>query len=738
MTIPRRALALASALLPLSLTLATPAWASTTANEIVYVADADNDGVYSLVLQDLETRRVTTLLPADVNQAFTYDDPELSPDGSRVVLASDYQGSTTATPTATPGIIVINRDGSGFRRLTTPTSTTSATTIDTFPAWSPDGSTIVFTRLTDNSDGTSTSDLWTVPAAGGAATAVPGGAGGFTADYNPKDGSEIVFAAPSDLSTGVGPLQVMKTDGTGRRALNANGALPAWSPDGTTIAYATVTDNDTSATDADVAQIATVPVAAGGSATIFGVTRPSGARTVAEYPSWTPDGESILYDFYAYDSTGNELPGDLWAVDRAGVRAGKFLGGAGDEAQVFAQGPAPAAVQPGAASRYTPVNPKRILDTRDGTGAVQAKVGAGQTIDLQVTGVQTDAGQVPANATAAILNVTVTNTTATTDVRVFPTGAALPGSSNLNAGRGQTVPNLVTATVGAGGKVSIYNSGGTVDLIADLGGWYTPDTGGAGFTAVEPRRILDTRPAPDGPVGTSGGPVAAGSPIDVQVTGTLATAGGGSVTIPADATAVVLNVTATSATTFTDVRVYPTPGDGSFPLVSNLNLARGQTTPNLVTVAVGAGGKVRFRNASGSVQLIADIAGYYTPSGGGSYVPVVPLRFLDTRSGIGAAPILIPNGAYDDLKVAGTRGVPAGALAAVLNLTATSVSNLSDVRAYPKPTDGSFPVVSNLNPAKGATRANLAIVKPGDDGRVRLRVAGGSLHLIGDLAGYFQ
>jgi hypothetical protein len=739
MTAPRRTLALASALLPLSLALATPAWASTTANEIVYVADADNDGVYSVVLQDLETRRVTTLLPANVNQGFTYDDPELSPDGSRVVLSSDYQGSAATAPADWPGITIINRDGTGFRRLTSPPAPADGEAFDTFPAWSPDGSTIVFTRLLNNADGTSTSTLLTVPAAGGAETAVPGGAGGFTADFNPKDGSEIVFAAPTDLNTGVGPLQVMKTDGTGKRALGATGALPAWSPDGGTIAYAAITDNDTSTTDADIAQIATVP-AAGGAGTVFPVTRPTSARSVAEYPSWSPDGESILYDFYTYDGSGNELPGDLWAVDRSGVRAGKFLGGTGDEAQVFAQGPPPAAVQPGAASRYTPVNPKRILDTRSGIGAARAKVGAGQTIDLQVAGVTTDGGQVPANATAAVLNVTVTNTTGTTDVRVFPSGTARPGSSNLNAGKSQTVPNLVTATLGANGKVSIYNSGGTVDLIADLGGWYTPGTSGAGFTAVDPRRILDTRPAPDGPVGPSGGPVRAGAPIDVQVTGTVPTAGGGSVSIPADATAVVLNVTATSATTFTDVRVYPTPSDASAapPVVSNLNLGRGQITPNLVTVAVGAGGKVRFRNASGSVQLLADIAGYYSATTGSSYVPVAPLRFLDTRSGIGAAPILITNAAYDDLKVAGTRGVPAGAVAAVLNLTATSVSNLSDVRAYPKPTDNSVPVVSNLNPAKGATRANLAIVKPGDDGRVRLRVAGGSLHLSGDLAGYFQ
>src|SRR3954453_3766968 len=401
MTAHRRALALASALLPISLTLVAPAWASATANEIVYVTDADNDGVYALVLQDLETRRVTTLLPADVNQGFTYDDPELSPDGSKVVLASDYQGSTTPPPPATPGLIVINRDGSGFRRLTSPASSTAATNIDTFPAWSPDGSTIVFTRLTDNSDGTSTSALFTIPAAGGAETAVPGGDGGFTADFNPKDGSQIVFAAPTDLNTGVGPLNVMKTDGTGKRSLGATGALPAWSPDGGTIAYAAITDNDTRTTDAAFPQIATVP-AAGGAGTVFGVTRPTGARSVAEYPAWAPDGESILYDFYSYDSGGNELPGDLWAVDRSGVRAGKFLGGTGDEAQVFAQGPAPAAVTPGAASRYTPVNPKRILDTRSGIGAAQAKVGAGQTIDLQVAGVQTDAGAVPANATAAI------------------------------------------------------------------------------------------------------------------------------------------------------------------------------------------------------------------------------------------------------------------------------------------------------------------------------------------------
>ena len=74
----------------------------------------------------------------------------------------------------------------------------------------------------------------------------------------------------------------------------------------------------------------------------------------------------------------------------------------------------------------------------------------------------------------------------------------------------------------------------------------------------------------------------------------------------------------------------------------------------------------------------------------------------------------------------------------MLNITATGVTSGTDVRAYPKPASaGAPPTVSNLNLTKGATRANLAIVKPGDDGRVRLRNEGGFLHLIGDLAGYF-
>ena len=176
-------------------------------------------------------------------------------------------------------------------------------------------------------------------------------------------------------------------------------------------------------------------------------------------------------------------------------------------------------------------------------------------------------------------------------------------------------------------------------------------------------------------------------------------------------------------------------GNGTVPTVSNLNLGARQTAPNLVTVAVGEGGKVRLRNANGSVDLIADIAGYYSAGSSGQFVPVAPTRFLDTRTGAGAAPIPTTAAGYVDLKAAGSRGVPSGATAVVLNVTATGVTAATDVRAYPA-VSAAVPTVSNLTLAPGTTRANLAIVKAGNDGRVRIRNADGRLHLIGDIAGY--
>ena len=136
---------------------------------------------------------------------------------------------------------------------------------------------------------------------------------------------------------------------------------------------------------------------------------------------------------------------------------------------------------------FTSVTPVRLLDTRIGLGAPRAAVAAGGTVHLQVTG----RGGVPSGVSAVVLNVTVTAPTRSGVITVFGEGTARPATSNLNYVAAQTVPNLVIAPVGTGGKVDLYNgSAGTVHLIADVSGYYRSKSGpspgvyaGPGFDA---------------------------------------------------------------------------------------------------------------------------------------------------------------------------------------------------------------------------------------------------------------
>ncbi|MFI8291926.1 FlgD immunoglobulin-like domain containing protein [Streptomyces sp. NPDC085614] len=231
-----------------------------------------------------------------------------------------------------------------------------------------------------------------------------------------------------------------------------------------------------------------------------------------------------------------------------------------------------------AGSEYQPVTPKRLMDTREGTGVPKAKVGAGGTVTLPVT---------EPGVTAVALNVTATNPTATSFVSVYPYGTAR-GASNLNFVAGQTVPNLVIVPV-KDGKVTFYNHAGTVDLIADVAGYYKDGTGSV-FTGMQPKRVLDTRTG----TGVPAGKVGAGKTVTL--------------TVGTKYTAVVMNVTATEPTAAGFVSVYPY---GTTRTASNLNFVAGQTVPNLVVVPV-KDGKVTFYNHTGTVHLIADVAGYFT------------------------------------------------------------------------------------------------------------------------------
>jgi len=249
---------------------------------------------------------------------------------------------------------------------------------------------------------------------------------------------------------------------------------------------------------------------------------------------------------------------------------------------------------------FNPLVPARILDTR--AGPTPVKLGAQSTLPVALLG----NGPVPSSGVeAVVLNVTVTNPTVPSFLTVWPDGDPKPKASNLNFDAGQTIPNRVIVKLGMGGKVDIFNNAGTVDVIADAGGWYTDATaGGTGlrFQGVTPYRVLDTRPMTK--VGPYATPIQPQSSIPVQVAGTI---GGGAT--PNSAQAVVTNVTVTDTTGPSFLTVWP---DGtSRPLASDLNWTTGVTIPNLVVVKLGSLGRVDAFNNVGTTDLVVDVVGFY-------------------------------------------------------------------------------------------------------------------------------
>jgi YVTN family beta-propeller protein len=371
---------------------------------------------------------------------------------------------------------------------------------------------------------------------------------------------------------------------------------------------------------------------------------------------------------------------------------------------------------------FVPSGPARVLDTRNGSGGYSAPVGPGQTISLQVT----NDGVPASGATAVVLNVTATDATASSYVTVYPDGQSRPTASNLNFTAGETVANLVTVPIGADGAVDFYNDSGSVELVADMEGYYTTSPGATNFLSyfvpAGPSRVLDTR---NGTGGYSA-PVGPGGTISLQVTGVDGVPSTG-------VSAVVLNVTATDPTASSYLTVYP---DGlNLPLASNLNFTPGETIPNLVVVQVGSDGKVDFYNHTGSTDVVADLEGYYTTSGS-SFVAMLPSRVLDTRNGTGGYTTPVGPGGKISLQIAGVDGLPSsGVTAVVLNVTATDPTASSYVTVYP---DGEIrPTASNLNFTAGETIPNLVIVPVGADGQIDFYNNTGSVDLVADLAGYF-
>jgi hypothetical protein len=236
------------------------------------------------------------------------------------------------------------------------------------------------------------------------------------------------------------------------------------------------------------------------------------------------------------------------------------------------------------------------------------------------------------------------------------------------------------------------------------------------FTPVEPNRRIDTRLRPPDPKRVDRSEVRT-----VDLTGH----------VPADATAVVLNVTAVDAVATGWLTVYPC---GDAPYVSNVNYTAQQTTPNLVTVRLNAARKVCIY-AHEPVHIIVDLAGSFGPSGPSRFVPLDPTRAVDTRLGIGRPTTAkVAAGTAIEIPLRGLYGIPADATAAVVNLTAADADAVGYLTAYPCTY---FPaVVSNVNYVANRAVPNLATVRLSADGKICI-FSERNAHVIVDVFGAY-
>ena len=163
-------------------------------------------------------------------------------------------------------------------------------------------------------------------------------------------------------------------------------------------------------------------------------------------------------------------------------------------------------------------------------------------------------------------------------------------------------------------------------------GWFGAGSARPPFVGAEPWRLVDTRNAIGGPTGK----ITPATPRAVPVRGVPLVVNGAPQAVPADASAVALNVTIADASADGYATVWPC--GTTRPEASNVNFRRGGTVANGVVAPIGPDGSVCVYT-SVDAHLIVDVAGWFSGGSPASFTGNVPVRLVDTRNSIGPGPI---------------------------------------------------------------------------------------------------
>jgi dipeptidyl aminopeptidase/acylaminoacyl peptidase len=252
-----------------------------------------------LTIVPVGARRGSFLLGSTAAQA---SQMAWSPDGGRIAFQGTGPDGNRDIYVSDIADLGLPRNG----RLQTPTRLTDDPAIDEFPAWTPDGSTILYANMgsepPDDSGFSSTLAIWSVPAEGGTPTRLthPDVAAATMPDVAP-DGT-IAYL------TGYGEIATMGPDGSDPTAVAADTGgrnfSPRWSPDGSMLAVLRYHPGERTVADPDFGitpglALLDVVVIDPASGEVIDV----GPRVATDYNpvGWTPDGQGLLVNRYLAD-----------------------------------------------------------------------------------------------------------------------------------------------------------------------------------------------------------------------------------------------------------------------------------------------------------------------------------------------------------------------------------------------------------------------------------------------------
>jgi PKD domain len=387
------------------------------------------------------------------------------------------------------------------------------------------------------------------------------------------------------------------------------------------------------------------------------------------------------------------------------------------------------------AESYFAVAPCRILDTRNTTILT-----SNQPRVVNITG----SCGIPSTAKAVSFNATAVAPTGSGKITLYPGNLTASWSgerSSLNFApatsprANSAVIQLATDGTGTLGiNAVVSGSPGQVHLVLDVQGYFSTDTtpapgaqGPLGFQTLPICRMADTRPS---------SPLVAGTVRTFTAQGVCG--------VPSGAVVASMHVGVIEPAYGGYITLYPS--NIATPLVSAINFTSGisalrngarvnlsPTTPDFAAY---------FGSTAGAaVHATFDVNGYFKSDAPLKYHPIAPCRAIDTNDPALGGPALVAD-VVRTFQIQGNCGVPVGAKAVVARLKVSAPTSVGVMSVYPS--NLPLPPYSTIQFDANEPELSMGTIVPlstlADDLAVspNKMTAGGTLHLLIDVFGYFQ